>query len=350
MLFPEIDQESFLASPSPGDELCGGDPSDSPWRCPCSCPRSMLSQIEMDVLGTWSPPDSLNFFIRDRKNHHFGALTLTLHWVSQHGFLMRPSFPIPQCLRPKCLLSRFLRVQRTAKEYTWQDFLVELVESRRAFGRNRVIFDHRTRWNYWSIRKVHRTAVDKVFSHQTRGRECFADSSNIPWNPPTTFQPDQIAAILQKSLPWFCVLLSQQAHVFPICVMSTYNDSWIGLHKLCQIRGNWQSKWLSVSSSAPRTFVTSFLFHEKFLFCTGMVESIRVAISCTTTAYQWLFRDSHPSLRTLWSAVIRSPKFSARGAVSPVRLLQRALVILVLMQMSQFRSFEKWVKNTVLTR
>ena len=34
-----------------------------------------------------------------------------------------------------------------------------------------------------------------------------------------------------------------------------------------------------------------------------------VAKSCTTTAYRWLFRDSHPSLRTLWSAVIKSPKF-----------------------------------------
>ena len=34
-----------------------------------------------------------------------------------------------------------------------------------------------------------------------------------------------------------------------------------------------------------------------------------VAGSCTTTAYRWLFRDSQPSLRTLWSAVIKSPKF-----------------------------------------
>ena len=31
--------------------------------------------------------------------------------------------------------------------------------------------------------------------------------------------------------------------------------------------------------------------------------------SCTTTAYRWLCRDSHPSLRTLWSAVIKSPNF-----------------------------------------
>ena len=34
----------------------------------------------------------------------FWALTLPSHCVS---WQMRPSFPIPQCLRPKCLLSRF---------------------------------------------------------------------------------------------------------------------------------------------------------------------------------------------------------------------------------------------------
>ena len=68
-----------------------------------------------------------------------------------------------------------------------------------------------------------------------------------------------------------------------------------------------------------------------------------VAKSCTTTAYRWLFRDSHPSLRTLWSAVINSPKFSARCMASPVRFLQGALVVLVLVRISQFQSFGKWV-------
>ena len=67
------------------------------------------------------------------------------------------------------------------------------------------------------------------------------------------------------------------------------------------------------------------------------------AKSCTTTAHRWLFRDSQPSLRTLWSAVIKSPTFSARGTAPPIRLLHGALVILVLWQISQFRSFGKWV-------
>ena len=73
-----------------------------------------------------------------------------------------------------------------------------------------------------------------------------------------------------------------------------------------------------------------------------------VAKSCTTTAYRWLFRDSHPSLRTLWSAVIKSPKFSALGTTVLVRLLQKAFVIFVLKQVLQFRSFGKWVKRLCL--
>ena len=59
---------------------------------------------------------------------------------------------------------------------------------------------------------------------------------------------------------------------------------------------------------------------------------------------RWLFRDSHFSLRTLWSAAIKSPKFSARGTALPMRLLHGALVILVRLQISQFRSLGKWVK------
>ena len=73
-----------------------------------------------------------------------------------------------------------------------------------------------------------------------------------------------------------------------------------------------------------------------------------VTKSCTTTAYRWLFRDSQFSLRSLWSAVIKSPKFSARGTAPPMRLLHGALVILVLWQISQFRSLGKWVSTLCL--
>ena len=82
---------------------------------------------------------------------------------------------------------------------------------------------------------------------------------------------------------------------------------------------------------------------DVFLFWHGYDWIHWVAKSCTTTAYRCLCRDSHTSFRTLWSAVIKSPKFPALGTTVPVRFLQGALVILVFRQMSQFRSFGKWL-------
>ena len=69
-----------------------------------------------------------------------------------------------------------------------------------------------------------------------------------------------------------------------------------------------------------------------------------------TTAYQWLSLDSPPSLRTLWSAVIKSPNFSAWSTASPERLLWGELVILVRKQLSHFRCFREVCITTVLPR
>ena len=90
--------------------------------------------------------------------------------------------------------------------------------------------------------------------------------------------------------------------------------------------------------SGSKNFCNFFVFLAKLLFCTDTTGSK----SCTI-AYRWLIRDSHPSLRTSWSAVIKSPKFSERSTILPIRLLQEALVILVFWQISQFRSSGKWV-------
>ena len=60
-------------------------------------------------------------------------------------------------------------------------------------------------------------------------------------------------------------------------------------------------KWLWVSSSAPRTFVSSFPFPEKLLSCTDGLGS-------TDLPHRWLCRDSLSSPRTMWSAVIKSPE------------------------------------------
>ena len=137
-------------------------------------------------------------------------------------------------------------------------------------------------------------------SHQTRDLQCFADSSNIPWNPPTIFHPDLIATILQTYLLSLCALLSQQSNLFPIFVVSTYNDSRKDLHKLCQIPRNCQCKWLYASYLAPRTFASSFCVSWEVFVFPGYDRIHWVAKSCTTTAHRWLHRDSQFSLRTLW--------------------------------------------------
>ena len=112
-----------------------------------------------------------------------------------------------------------------------------------------------------------------VSSHQTKDPEHFSDSSNIPKNPPTIHCPNLTATAKQMSLLSLCALLFLKSHLFLICVVLTYNDSRISLHKTCLILRKCQCKWLWVSLSAPRTFVRSFLFPEKFLFCTGKIVS-----------------------------------------------------------------------------
>ena len=113
---------------------------------------------------------------------------------------------------------------------------------------------------------------------------------------------------------------------------------------------NCQCKWLLVSSRAPGTFASFSGFLVKFCFLHGYAWIHWVARSRTTTAYRWLFRDSQLSLRTLWSAVIKSPNFSARGTCSKLRLLYGACVILVRLQISQFRFLGKWVWTLCLPK
>ena len=102
--------------------------------------------------------------------------------------------------------------------------------------------------------------------------------------------------------------------------------------------------------SGSRNFYKLLWVSCEVLFLHGYASIHRVARSCTTTAYRWLFRDSQLSLRTLWSVVIKSPKFSARSTASPLRLLHGTLVISVRLQISQFRSLGKWVWTLCLPK
>ena len=75
-----------------------------------------------------------------------------------------------------------------------------------------------------------------------------------------------------------------------------------------------------------------------------------VAKSCTTIAYWWLFRDSQFSLKTLWSAVFKSPKFSAQGTAAPLRILHRAPCNFGPLTDLAISVFREMSTNTVLTK
>ena len=95
--------------------------------------------------------------------------------------------------------------------------------------------------------------------------------------------------------------------------------------------------WLQELLQAPLCFLRSFWFARIRLDPLGgqVLHHDSISMIC--------FEISQPSLRTLWSVVIKSPKFSARGTAPPLRLLHGPLVMFVLWQISQFRSLGKWV-------
>ena len=93
--------------------------------------------------------------------------------------------------------------------------------------------------------------------------------------------------------------------------------------------------------SGSRNFCKLLWVYCEVLFLHGYAWIFWVARFCTTTAYRWLFRDSLSSLRTLWSAVIKSANCTALGTTVQVRLLQEPLVIFAFKQTSQVRSFGK---------
>ena len=116
--------------------------------------------------------------------------------------------------------------------------------------------------------------------------------------------------------------------------IQSWNDFWLSrnFRKLFSVScEDYVLKWIRLNSldSHPslKTFCVIRRYQDTKLFC----------------SYRWLFRGSLSSLKTSWSAVSKSPNFTARSRDSPMRLLQRALVILVLKQTSQFRYFGKWV-------
>ena len=139
---------------------------------------------------------------------------------------MRPSPPILQCLRPECLLSRFL----PCKMHNREIFLTRLLLQTDAvatglFAENRVILGHYSKRYYWSAqwhseppfiwclpnrREILNVSQMAVAFHRIR--------------PPFVTQT-RLQIVPQMSILSLCALLFQRSYLFPICVVSTYNDS-----------------------------------------------------------------------------------------------------------------------------
>ena len=129
------------------------------------------------------------------------------------------------------------------------------------------------------------------------------------------------------SLLSLCALLFLQSHLFPICVALTYNDSRKDLHRLCQIPRNCQCKWLLVPCRLQELLQAPFGFLRSFCFARIRLDPLGGQVLHHDCMSKIVSRFT-TSLRTLWSAVIKSPKFSALGTTLPARPLQEALVIL----------------------
>ena len=154
---------------------------------------------------------------------------------------------------------------------------------------------------------VAQNVFHRASSYQIMNLWRFADRCNIPWNPPTIFHPDLIATVPQMSLPWFCALLFRQSHLFLICDLCGVDVKWFQERSAQALPNSWE---LSVCMTFG-FFVSSKIFCKLFsvswevLFMHGSDCIHWAAKSYTTTAYQWLCRDSHPHQELcdpLWSS------------------------------------------------
>ena len=212
------------------------------------------------------------------------------------------------------------------------------------FRRNRVILNQWTKWNNRSIKWLPKTSLVRCFPI----RQEILNVSQISKTFHGICPPIFILTWLQQYSRRTFFHSAQCSLSNPICLWSVWCRRTMIPRKIFTGFAKFQGIvsvndfrfpiWLQELLQAPSCFLRSFILD-------GYDWIHWVANSCTTTACRWLCRDSQFSLRTLWSAVIKSPKLSARGTAPPLRLLHGALVIMVLCQILQFRSSGKWVKT-----
>ena len=145
---------------------------------------------------------------------------------------------------------------------------------------------------------------------------------SIPWNLPTIFHPDLIATILPE-VPSFTLAhcpLSNPIRFSSVWCRRTIIPGKI-FKGLTKFQGIVSVRDFRLRIRLQELFASSFVFPEKFLFCTDTTESIGWPSPGPRLHIDDCFEIHNLHWELLWSAVIKSPKFSARGTAQPMRLL-----------------------------
>ena len=156
---------------------------------------------------------------------------------------MRPSPPIPQFLRPQCILSkfppRFLHIQKIYRARLLDQIdVVSICLSQRQGD------IHCSKRYYWSVKWYSEPPFIGCLPIRQEILTVSQIAVTLHGNPPTIHCPDLTATAPQRCLPLLCALLSQQSHLFLICVALTHNDFRIIPHKTFQIPRSCQCEWL----------------------------------------------------------------------------------------------------------
>ena len=175
------------------------------------------------------------------------------------------------------------------------------------------MFDHCSKRYYWSVKEHSKPPL--IWCLPLRNKICFADSSSIPWNPPTVRCPVWTVMASQMYLLLLCALLSRQSHLFPICAFVTHNDSRIIPRNSCQITKNvsvndlWFPRRLQ-ELQALLCFLRSFCFTWVGLYPLGGHVLHRDSVSMimlrfTSFAKDFVIRSYKITYFPLWARLYR---------------------------------------------
>ena len=257
-------------------------------------------------------------------------------------FLMCPYFPILQNPQSECPLSRFLTtVNAYPRKIPGKTFLPNRWSTLIGLAKKWCNTPPVLQKEFLALWMVLRIFFHVEFCRLPGGLGHFADSNSIPQNQPTIFHRILIVQYCWGSFLILRTALSAVPFVSDRWVWE-FDDSMIDIHKICQTP--------MIASVNNCWLLWRFEKHSSTLF--------RVLKSCCFARIRWdplsgkiLHHDSEPATVSRFTSfaknfVIRSllnHQILPLSTAAPVRFLQGALVILVLTQISQFRSFGKWV-------